>query len=284
MIVVTGSSGKLGRLVLDALLEHTPAERVVAVARNPDKLSDMARRGVVVRQGNYDEPASLATAFQGAQRLLLISASEVGKRVPQHTAAIEAAKRARVSQLAYTSIAHCDSNRMKLAAEHAATEALIRASELPFTLLRNSWYIENYTDNLAPALAHGTFLGSAGDGRISAATRADYARAAATVLTQPGHENKTYELGGDQSFTMTELAAAVSEWAGRSIGYTNLPEAAFAQALTAAGLPGPYAEILADCDVGITRGELEVKSGDLHRLIGRDTTSVKSVLQALPKP
>lgn len=284
MIVVTGSSGKLGRLLVNALLETTPAQKVVAVVRDPAKAADLAARGVVVRHGDYDEPHSLTAAFAGAEQLLLVSASEVGKRVPQHSAVIEAAKRARVSRLVYTSIAYADSSRMALAAEHKATEEMIRASELPFTLLRNSWYIENYTENLAPALAHGTFLGSAGEGRIAAATRADYAGAAAAVLTQAGHENKVYELGGDQAFTMAELAQAVSEWAGRSIGYTNLPQEAYAQALKGAGLPGPYAEVLADCDVGISRGELEVKSGDLRRLIGRATTSLKSVLQALPRP
>jgi NAD(P)H dehydrogenase (quinone) len=284
MIVVTGASGKLGRLVMSALLESTPANRLLAVARDPAKLSELAQRGVTVRHGDYDQPDSLSPAFAGAELLLLISGSEAGRRVPQHTAAIEAAKRARVSRVVYTSIAKADSSRMALAAEHLATEVAIRAAGLPFTLLRNSWYIENYTENLGPALTHGVFLGAAGDGRISAATRADYARAAAAVLTQPGHENAVYELGGDQAFTMTELAQSVSEWAGRPIGYTNLPEEQYAQALIAAGVPAPYAKMLADSDVGISRGELEVTSGALQRLIGRPTTPLNSVLHALPRP
>ncbi len=285
MIVVTGSSGKLGRLVVSALLESTPADRVVAVARDPSKVADLAARGVVVRHGDYDRPDSLRAAFEGAERLLLISGSEVGKRVPQHTAAIAAAKRAGVSLLVYTSILRADTNRMRLAAEHLATEKVLLAAELPYTILRNGWYIENYTGNLAPALAHGTFLGAAGDGRISGAPRDDYARAAAAVLTAPsGHENRIYELGGDTAFTMAELARAVSEWAGRVIGYTNLTPEAYAAALIQAGVPAPFAEMLADCDAGVARGELEVTSGHLYRLLGRDTTSLATVLRALPKP
>jgi NAD(P)H dehydrogenase (quinone) len=285
MIVVTGTSGKLGRLVVNALLESTPADRVVAVARDPNKVADLAARGVVVRRGDYDRPDTLGAAFDGAERLLLVSGSEVGKRVPQHAAAIDAAKRAGVAHLVYTSILHADTTRMRLASEHLATEKHLFASELTYTILRNGWYIENYTENLAPALAHGTFLGAAGDGRISAAPRDDFARAAAAVLTAPnGHENRVYELGGDTSFTMTELARAVSEWAGRIIGYTNLTPEAYAAALIQAGVPAPFAETLADCDAGIARGELEVKTGHLYRLLGRDTTSLATLLRELPKP
>jgi NAD(P)H dehydrogenase (quinone) len=285
MIVVTGTSGKLGRLVVNALLESSPADRVVAVARDPNKLADLAARGVVVRRGDYDRPDTLRAAFDGAERLLLVSGSEVGKRVPQHTAAIDAAKRAGVAHLVYTSILHADTTRMRLASEHLATEKVLFASELTYTILRNGWYIENYTENLAPALAHGTFLGAAGDGRISAAPRDDFARAAAAVLTAPnGHENRVYELGGDTSFTMTELARAVSEWAGRIIGYTNLTPEAYAAALIQAGVPAPFAETLADCDAGIERGELEVTTGHLYRLLGRDTTSLATVLRELSKP
>lgn len=285
MIVVTGSSGKFGRLAVNALLESTPANRVVAVARDPGKVTDLAARGVVVRHGDYDRPDTLRAAFEGAERLLLVSGSEVGKRVPQHTAAIDAAKRAGIAHVVYTSIVRADTTRMRLASEHLATEKVLFASELPYTILRNGWYIENYTENLGPALAHGTFLGAAGDGRISAAPREDFARAAAAVISAPsGHENRVYELGGDTSFTMTELARAVSEWAGRVIGYTDLPAEAYAAALIQAGVPAPFAEILADCDAGIARGELEVKSGHLYRLLGRDTTSLATVLRGLPRP
>jgi NAD(P)H dehydrogenase (quinone) len=285
MIVVTGTSGKLGRLVVNALLESTSANRVVAVARDPNKVADLAARGVVVRRGDYDRPDTLGSAFDGAERLLLISSSEVGKRVAQHAAAIEAAQRAGVAHVVYTSIVRADTTRMRLASEHLATEKALFASGLTYTILRNGWYIENYTENLGPALAHGTFLGAAGDGRISAAPRDDFARAAAAVLTRPnGHESRVYELGGDTSFTMTELARAVSEWAGRIIGYTNLPPEAYAAALIQAGVPAPFAETLADCDAGIARGELEVKSGHLYRLLGRDTTSLATVLRSLPKP
>lgn len=285
MIVVTGTSGKLGRLVVGALLESTPPERVVAVARDPNKVADLAARGVVVRRGDYDQPETLRSAFEGAERLVFISGSEVGKRIAQHAAVIDAAKRARVAHVAYTSIVRADRNRMRLATEHLATEKALFSSELPYTILRNGWYIENYTENLAPALAHGTWLGAAGDGRISAAPREDYARALVAVITAPSaHVSRVYELGGDTAFSMTELARALSEWAGRTIGYTNLTQEAYAAALIQAGVPAPFAETLADCDAGVARGELEVTSGHLHQLLGRDTTPLAKVLATLPRP
>ena len=280
MIVVTGATGKLGRHVIEGLLAKVPAAQVVAAVRNPAKAADLAARGVQVRLADYEKPETLDAAFAGAQKLLLISGSEVGKRVAQHQAVVSAAKKAGVKLLAYTSILKADTSRMALAAEHQATEKLLRASGLPFVLLRNGWYLENYTENLAPALQHGALLGSTAGGRIAAATRADYAAAAVAVLTTPGHENKVYELAGDVPFTMDELAAEVSRQSGKPVAYKDLPQPQYAEALAGFGLPRPYAEVLADSDVGISRGELTDGSGDLRRLIGRPTTSLADAVKA----
>jgi NAD(P)H dehydrogenase (quinone) len=215
----------LGRLVVEALLARGVApDEIAALARDPGKVRDLAERGVQVRVADYERPETLGAALAGVERLLLVSSSELGLRAAQHHNVIEAARDAGVELLSYTSILKADSSRMQLAAEHLETEEEIRASGIPFVFLRNSWYLENYTENLAPALEHGVLLGSAGDGRVSAATRADYAAAAATVLTEEGHENRIYELGGDEAFTLAELAGIVSAESGKRIEYRDLPE------------------------------------------------------------
>ncbi|MCP3140050.1 SDR family oxidoreductase [Pyxidicoccus xibeiensis] len=280
MILVTGATGKLGRLVIDALLEKVPARQVIAAVRNPEKAADLDARGVQVRRADYSQPETLGPAFAGVEKVLFISGSEVGQRVKQHQAVVEAAKKAGVRLLAYTSILRADTSGMALAAEHKATEQLIRASGIPFVFLRNGWYFENYTENLGPALAHGAMMGSAKQGRISAATRADYAAAAVAVVTSPGHENKVYELGGDSAFTMAELAAEVGRKVGKTIAYNDLPREEYQGALKGVGVPGPFAEVLADSDVGISRGDLEVSTGDLSRLIGRPTTTLAQAVGA----
>ncbi|WP_375769323.1 SDR family oxidoreductase [Archangium gephyra] len=273
MILVTGATGKLGRLVIEQLLEKVPARQVIAAVRTPQKAAGLAARGVQVREADYSRPETLGPAFAGVEKVLLISSNEVGQRAAQHQAVVEAARKAGVRLLAYTSILHADRSRLALAAEHKATEEMIRASGVPYVFLRNGWYTENYTENLGPALAHGALVGSAGEGRIAAATRADYAAAAVAVLTGAGHENKVYELAGDTAFTMAELAAEVSRKAGKTIAYTDLPPEQYQGVLVGAGgLPGPYAGVLADSDVGASRGELNDTSGDLRRLIGRPTT------------
>lgn len=284
MIAVTGATGKLGQLVVLALLRSVPPGEVIAVARNPEKAAGLAARGVQVRRGDYSEPGSLGPALAGAERVLLISGSEVGQRTPQHQAVIDVAKAQGVKLLGYTSILNADTTGVALAAEHKATEAAIVASGVPYVILRHGWYMENYTETLAGALAMGMIYGAAGDGRVAPATRADFAEAAATVMTGNGHESKVYELGGDQAFTLAEFAAAVSRWAGKPIGYTNLPESAFADALIAAGLPEPFARSLADADVGISRGDLTTSSGDLRRLIGRPTQTLEETLAKMPRP
>ncbi len=281
MIGITGSTGRLGRLVIEKLLGRgvAPSE-IVALARSPQKARDLAERGVQVRRADYDEPKSLREALQGVDRLLLISGTDVERRVAQHRNVVDAAGVAGVRLLAYTSILKADTSRMRLAAIHRATEEDIRASGIPFVFLRHGWYVEVYTENLAPALEHGVLLGSADEGRISAAIRADYAAAAAEVLSGSGHENRIYELGGDEAFTLAELAEEISRQSGRSVEYRDLPETAYAEALIAVGVPEPFARLLADSDRGVARGELFTHSGDLRRLIGRPTTPWRDALAA----
>lgn len=280
-IVVTGATGQLGRHVIEALLErNVPAADIVATGRSIDKLADFAERGVVVRAIDYSDAASVAAALSGARRVLLISGSEVGQRVGQHRTVIEAAKAEGVELLAYTSIANADTTSMKLAAEHKATEAILRESGVPFVLLRNGWYLENYTDQLPGTLAQGAIAGSAGDGKVSGAARADYAHAAAAVLVAEGQAGKVYELGGDEAFTMADLAAEISAATGKDISYNNMPAEDYAGLLTGVGVPEAFAEILADSDLGIARGDLLVSTGDLQRLIGRTTTSLTDAVRS----
>ena len=281
MIAVTGATGHLGRLVVKDLLDRgvAPSELVAAV-RSPEKASALADHGVAIRRADYTEPASLKSAFEGIDRLLLISSSEVGERVSHHRNVVDAAEETGVGFLAYTSMLRAATSPMQLAAEHRATEELIRESGIPFTFLRNGWYIENYTEQLDQALAQGVLIGSAGEGRISGATRADYAAAAAAVLTGEGHEGEVYELGGDEAFTMDEVAEEITAQSGTEVVYRDLPVEEYRQALVDAGLPEPYAAALADSDRGIAEGHLYVESGDLRRLIGRPTTPLADAVAA----
>lgn len=280
MIVITAATGKLGHHVVDALLEKVPASQIAVAVRNVDKARDFAARGVQVRHADYAKPETLRTAFAGADKLLLISSSEVGQRAVQHKAAIAAAIEAGVKLIAYTSILRADASSLGLAAEHKATEEAIRASGIPYVFLRNGWYIENYTENLGSALQHGAMMGSAKDGRIAAATRRDFAEAAVAVLTGEGHANKSYELAGDERFTMTELAAVVAELSHKPVAYHDMPFEAYRDALLGFGLPAPFAELLADSDVGISKGQLDDATGDLRRLIGHPTTPLRTAVRA----
>jgi len=280
MIVITGATGKLGRHVVEALLAKVPAAEIAVAVRDPKKAEDLAARGVEVRRANYDDAASVEAALRGAEKVLLISSSEVGKRDAQHRAVVDAAKKNGVKLLAYTSMLHADRSSISLAPEHKATEEAIRASGIPYVFLRNGWYLENYTENLGPALQQGAMIGSARDGRIAGATRRDFAEAAVAVLTDDGHANKIYELAGDQPFTMSELAAEVASASGESVVYNDMPAAQYREILTSIGLPAPVAHMLADADEGIARGELDDRSGDLRRLIGRPTTPLAVAVAA----
>ncbi|QEM67578.1 SDR family oxidoreductase [Geobacter sp. FeAm09] len=280
MIVVTGATGQLGRLVIAALLKKVPAGEIVAAVRNVDKARDIAALGVQVRQADYSQPAAWDGALKGADKLLLISSSEVGQRASQHRTVIDAAKRAGVKFIAYTSLLHADTSVLGLAAEHRETEAMLAASGIPFALLRNGWYTENYTAGVPAALSLGAVYGCAGDGRISSAARADYAAAAAAVLTADGQAGRVYELAGDTAYTLTELAAEISRQSGKNIGYVNLAEADYKGALLKAGLPEPIAELLANSDSGAATGALFDDGGQLGRLIGRATTPLATTVGA----
>ncbi|KAA0935634.1 SDR family oxidoreductase [Streptomyces apricus] len=281
-IVVTGATGHLGKHVVEGLLEKVPADQVTAVVRDEAKAADLAARGVRIAVADYDAPETLDGVFSAGDKVLLISSSAVGKdRVAQHKAVLDAARAAGVALLAYTSAP--GSLTAALADDHRATEAAVLESGVPYTLLRNGWYNENYTENLAPVLEHGAVVQAAGEGRISTASRADYAAAAVAVLTGEGHENATYELGGDTAFDFTEYAAAVSRASGKEIVYNAVPAETYKGILTGAGVPEPFAAILAGVDESIAKGELLITSGDLSRLAGRPTTPITESIEAALK-
>jgi len=274
-IGVTGATGQLGRLVVEKLKQKVAADSVVALVRNPKKAADL---GVETRPFDYTQPETLVTSLKGIDKLLLISGNEIGQRLPQHKAVIEAAKQAGVKQITYTSILHADSSPLGLAGEHLGTEVAIKESGLTYTILRNGWYTENYTGSAKGAVGAGAFIGNAGDGKIASAARVDYAEVAAVVLAGEGHENKTYELAGDEAYTLTELAAEISRQTGKTVPYNNLTEAEYAGILKSFGLPDGLAEMLADSDTGASKGGLFDDSRALSKLIGRPTTPLAIVL------
>ncbi|BBA99446.1 hypothetical protein RVR_6067 [Actinacidiphila reveromycinica] len=282
-IVVTGATGHLGRLVIADLLERgVEAGGIAAVVRDPGKAADLAAKGVEVRVATYDDPQTLKGAFAAGDRVLFVSGNDVGRRLPQHTAVVDAARGAGVGLLAYTGILGGPEADLALAEEHKLTERLILDSGLPHTFLRNGWYTEVYTQNLGTVLEHGAVVASAGEGRVSSAARADYAAAAAVVLTGEGHEGKAYELSGDTAWSFAEYAAAVAQASGQEIAYRNVSSEQYLEILVGAGLPAAFAEVLVDVDRAIGRGLLAGTSGDLSRLIGRPTTPMpQSVAAAL---
>ena len=282
MIAITGATGQLGQHVIANLLNTTPASQLVAVVRNPAKAEALSQQGVGVRQADYGDEAALTKALQGVDKLLIISSSEVGQRAPQHRNIIQAATAAGVKFIAYTSLLHADTSPLGLADEHIATEKMLADSGIPYALLRNGWYTENYLASAPPALEHGVFIGAAGEGKIASATRADYAAAAARVISEEGHAGKVYELAGDNGWTLSELAAELAKQSGKKVVYQNLSQADFAAALKSVGLPAGLADMLADSDVGASKGGLFDDSHTLSKLIGRPTTtladSVKGIL------
>ncbi len=282
MIAITGATGQLGQLVIENLLKTDPANSLVAIVRNPAKAQALSDKGLVVRQGDYTDEDSLKAALQGVNKLLLISGSEVGQRAVQHRNVIHAAKTAGVKFIAYTSLLHADKSPLGLHVEHVETEKMLAESGIPYALLRNGWYTENYLASVPPAIKHGVFIGAAGEGKIASATRADYAAAAARVISEEGHAGKVYELAGDNAWTLSELAAELSKQSGKAVSYQNLSEADFAAALKGVGLPADLADMLADSDIGASKGGLFDDSHTLSKLIQHPTTtlseSVKSIL------
>ena len=282
MIAITGATGLLGQHVIENLLQTVPAGQIVAIVRNPAKGASLSRKGISVRQADYNDEASLIRALQGVEKLLLISSSEIGQRVTQHRNVINAAKSANVKFIAYTSLLHADTSPLILHTEHVETEKMLADSGILYTLLRNGWYTENYLASVPAALEHGVFIGAAGDGKIASAARADYAAAAARVISEDGHAGKVYELAGDEARTLSHLAKELTEQSGKNVVYQNLSQADFVAALKNAGLPDELSEMLADSDVGASVGGLFDDSHTLSKLIGRPTTtlaeSIKSIL------
>ena len=283
MLVITGAAGKLGRHVIDRLISQgTTPDDIVATVRRPARAAWLTDRGVHIRYADYTDPDSLRAAFAGADRILLISSNADRQRAAQHRNVIEAAANANVDLLGYTSLLRADVSGIGLAVDHRATERMITESGVPAVILRNGWYIENYTENLATDLTTGIHLGSAGEGRVAGATRQDYAAAAAAVMTGDGHAGQVYELAGDTGFTMTDLAAEVTRASGKRVVYSDMTTSEHIKALVDTGVPEKTAELHADWDAGVARGDLDVAGPRLHDLIGHDTTRLhEAVAEAL---
>ncbi|OTG55582.1 NAD(P)-dependent oxidoreductase [Acinetobacter sp. ANC 4204] len=279
-IAITGATGQLGSIVIEKLLLQTEANNIVALVRNPAKATHLTAQNIEVREFDYDRPETLVPALSGIDKLLLISANEVGRRTPQHKAVIDAAKVAGVPYLAYTSLLRADTSPLGLAQEHRETEKLIQDSGLRYTFLRNNWYSENYLAGVAHTIEIGTLFGAAQDGRISSASRIDYAEAAAKVLTSTGHDNQIYELAGSQSFSLSELATLIGQAASKTINYQNLSAEEYTQGLTQAGLPAGLVEVIVDADIQTIQGAMYSDSQDLEQLIGRKTTNIQDAIKA----
>jgi len=278
MILVTGASGQLGRLVIKALLRSIAPSEVVAGVRSPEKVSDLAQAGVQIRTVDYDRAEALDAALSGVEKVLLISGNAVGRRVPQHGAVISAARKAGVRLLAYTSVLRAPTSALGVAPEHRETEALIKSSGLPCVLLRNGWYCENYLARAAGAVATGTLVGCAGEGRICAAARADYADGAAAVLTAPDQAGRVYELAGDEAFTLSSFTALLTRQLGKTISYKNLSEPEFKAALESNGVPAAYSGLIARSDAATSEGALFDQGHQLSGLIGRATTPIEAMI------
>lgn len=277
---VTGATGPFGRHAVEELLRRgIPAADVVAVVRTPSNAADLAERGVQVREGDYSRPETLPAALAGVQRLLFVSGSEVGRRVPQHTAVVEAAQAAGVERIVYTSILKADTTTNPLAGEHKATEQVLRSSGIPTTVVRNGWYVENYTSQMGQYLATGEILGAAGTGKVSGAPRADYAAAAAAALLADVEGDVTYELGGP-AFSFDDLAAALTEVTGTAVVSRDVSVAEYVAALQEHGLDEGTATFVASLDASIAAGELETDSTDLADLLGRPVTPLTEALRA----
>lgn len=280
LIAVTGATGGLGTLVIEHLLRRTPADRIVAVARDAGKAAALPR-SVQIRIADHDDRAAVDAAVAGIDVLLLISGNEFGKRMAQHRNLIEAAKAGGVSRIVYTSAPHADTSTAFITAEHTATEQIIRDSGLTYTMLRTNSYHENYQSHLTMAPQSGSILGSVHDGRVASAAKADYAEAAAVVLTTTGHDDVSYELTGDTAWNYPELAATISAVTGAAVTYRDLSTDEHAAALRAQGLDGPTIDFLVRLDADLARGVSADVTDDLRRLIGRPTTPLLDGLRAL---
>ena len=278
-IAITGATGQLGHYVIQALLTKTDAQNIVALVRDLNKDQHLKAQGVELRHFDYDQTDTLAPALEGIDKLLLISANEIGRRTPQHQAVIQAAQQSNVPYIAYTSLLNADASTLGLSQEHRETEALIKNSGLTYTFLRNNWYTENYLAGLSHAIESGTLYGAANDGKISSASRIDYAEAAATVLVSDTHENRIYELAGSTAFTLQDFANTISEVSGQAVQYKNLTSEQYHQALVQAGLPTGLVDVIVDADVKTQTGAMFSDSKDLEKLIRRKTTSIQEEIK-----
>eukprot|EP00981_Chlorochromonas_danica_P013522 scaffold6421_cov251-Ochromonas_danica.AAC.16 len=283
-ILITGANGQLGRFVLKHLVKQAAGKgvKIIAAMRSPSRAADLAELGVEIRKADYSDPSSLDEAFQGVSKVLLISSSEMsGQRVSQHRNVIEAAQRSGVKLLVYTSLLHASTTSLVFAGDHVATEEILKASTVPYIILRNGWYTENYLQSVPAALQHGALIGAAGEGKVSSAGREDYGEAAATVLLDSErYINQVIELAGDEAYTLSELTAELSAQTGRTIPYVNMSEKDFSQTLAAAGIPQVFADLLAGSDVAVSKGDLFDYNKVLSRLIGHGTTPLSVLLKA----
>lgn len=276
-IAITGATGALGRHAIAALKRRAPGTRLVALVRDPAKAADL---GIEAREADYTKPEKLAAALNGVETLALISSNDFNDRAGQHRNVIDAAKKAGVKRIVYTSILKGFDSGMWLALDHQATEKALAASGVSHTILRNGWYTENYTGALKASVEHGAIIGASGTGKIASAARADYAEALAVALLDASHAGKVYELAGDTAFTMADFAAEVSRAADKTIAYNDLPQAAYAGALKSFGLPEGFANAIADADAHAAKGQLFDDSRTLSRLIGRPTTPIAATIKA----
>jgi NAD(P)H dehydrogenase (quinone) len=272
-IAVTGATGQLGRFAIAAL--NARGAKPVALVRDTAKAADL---GVEARA--FDYTSADPAALKGVETLVLISSNDFNDRAGQHKNVIAAAKAAGVGRIVYTSILKGDASPMILAQDHIATEAALKSSGIPTTLLRNGWYTENYTGALGAAIQHGAIIGSSGEGRVSSASRKDYAEAIAVTAIDAAHTGKTYELAGDDSHSGADLAAAVAKASGKPVAYVSMPEGDYAKALQGFGLPEGFANVLADSDAQAGKGALHDDSRTLSRLIGRPTTPMAETVAA----
>ncbi|MFK0523656.1 SDR family oxidoreductase [Paenibacillus illinoisensis] len=280
-ILVTGATGHLGSLVVEALLKTVSAGDLAVSVRNPEKAEALRAQGVDVRHGDFDQPDTLAKAFTGVDRLLLISTDGDNEtRIRQHQAAVNAAKSAGVGFIAYTSVVNAENNTLSLAEVHRATEQAIRESGIPYSFLRNNWYLENEAGSAQAAAQGAPWVHATNDSQVGWATRCDYAHAAAAVLTGEGHENSVYELSGKLR-TQAELAAIVGEVLGQDINVQNVDDAAYADIMKGAGLPDFVVSMLVDMQSAIREGALAVESDTLEKLLGRPAQPLSEGVKAI---
>lgn len=281
MIAVTGASGHFGKIAIKELLkEGVKPQDIVAFVRDTKKGEEFAKEGIQLRVADYNDPSTLEAALKGIDKLLFISGSEVGQRYRQHKAVIEAAKKNHVKFIAYTSILTADRSPLSLAEEHSKTEEELKNSGIDYAILRNGWYTENYLMGISHALESGKIYGCAGDARISAATRTDYAQAAVKILLTKASGKNIYELAGDNSFTLTEFAQTLTRLSGKPVNYVNLKEEEYAHLLNQAGLPVGFANMLAETESKAQKGWLEFKEPTISRIIGHQTTPLDEAIRA----